>query len=210
MLKLQSSDGVIFSVDQATVEKMVTIQTMIDHEDEDSDSDEVIPVPTVKAEVLEKIIQWTGSSEQERETENWSQQYFNFELEKMFEIIIAADYLEVKSLLNETCRRVIINHTSEAIEDVVKTFGDKKVSAILEDYKRENNYEIIIRLLDSQNKKCLKMFDTKVSIFRYFVELIIIENCFCFRLNLGCWSQRFLMTFINVDVNYAVSGEKST
>ena len=115
MLKLQSSDGVIFSVDQATVEKMVTIQTMIDHEDEDSDSDEVIPVPTVKAEVLEKIIQWTGSSEQEKETENWSQQYFNFELEKMFEIIIAADYLEVKTLLNESCRYVLINYTWEII-----------------------------------------------------------------------------------------------
>ena len=32
--------------------KMVTIQTMIDHEDEDSD--EVIPVPTVKAQVLDQ------------------------------------------------------------------------------------------------------------------------------------------------------------
>ena len=57
MLKLQSSDGVIFSVDQATVEKMVTIQTMIDHENEDSD--EVTPLPIVNANVLEKIIQWT-------------------------------------------------------------------------------------------------------------------------------------------------------
>ena len=47
MVKLQSSDGVIFTVDAATVKQMVTIQTMIDHEDEHSD--EVIPVPTVKA-----------------------------------------------------------------------------------------------------------------------------------------------------------------
>ena len=57
MLQLQSSDGVIFTVDAATVKQMVTIQTMLDHEDEDSD--EVTPVPTVKAQVLEKIIQWT-------------------------------------------------------------------------------------------------------------------------------------------------------
>ena len=47
LFKLQSSDGVIFSVDTATVKQMMTIQTMIDHEDEHSD--EVIPVPTVKA-----------------------------------------------------------------------------------------------------------------------------------------------------------------
>ena len=56
-LKLLSSDGIIFTVDTATVKQMVTIQTMIDHEDEESD--EVTPLPTVKAQVLEKIIQWT-------------------------------------------------------------------------------------------------------------------------------------------------------
>ena len=54
LLKLQSSDGVIFTVDAATVKQMVTIQTMIDHEDEDSD--EVTPVPTVKGNVLKNIM----------------------------------------------------------------------------------------------------------------------------------------------------------
>ena len=60
LYKLESSDGVIFTVDSAAVNQMVTIQTMIDHEDEDSD--EVTPVPTVKAQVLEKIIQWAEYS----------------------------------------------------------------------------------------------------------------------------------------------------
>ena len=156
MLKLQSSDGVIFSVDQATVEKMVTIQTMIDHEDEDSDSDEVIPVPTVKAEVLEKIIQWTGSSEQEKETENWSQQYFNFELEKMFEIIIAADYLEVKNLLNESCRNVLINYDWKIIEG-----EPAEVLTPLVHHEEEHGYEVIVTKVD---EKYLKYFDTKVKL----------------------------------------------
>ena len=159
MLKLQSSDGVIFSVDQATVEKMVTIQTMIDHEGEDSDSDEVIPVPTVKAEVLEKIIQWTGSSEQEKETENWSQQYFNFELEKMFEIIIAADYLEVKCLLNESCRNVLINNKRGIIDAAASSFHDTKVVTLLQNFERELGYEVIVTRVD---EKHLKYFDTKV------------------------------------------------
>ena len=56
-VKLKSSDGKIFTVAAAIVKQMVTIQTIIDHEDEDSD--EVTPIPTVKAEFLEKIIQWT-------------------------------------------------------------------------------------------------------------------------------------------------------
>ena len=78
MLQLQSSDGVIFTVDAATVKQMVTIQTMIDHEDEDSD--EVTPVPTVKAQVLEKIIQWAEYQRvdhKEIEMIAWYTQYFN-------------------------------------------------------------------------------------------------------------------------------------
>ena len=37
LIKLRSSEGVIFTVDAATVKQIVTIQTMIDHEDEDSE-----------------------------------------------------------------------------------------------------------------------------------------------------------------------------
>ena len=90
--KLQSSDGEIFTVDAATVKQMVTIQTMIDHEDEDSD--EVTPVPTVKGKVLKKIIQWTEYHKIDHEkTEKiaWYSQYFEIDLQKKFEIIIAAD-----------------------------------------------------------------------------------------------------------------------
>ena len=93
VFKLQSSDGVIFSVDAATVKQMVTIQTMIDHEDEDSD--EVTPVPTVKGKVLEKVIQWTEYHKTDYEKSEkiaWYLKYFNIELESKFEIIIAAEY----------------------------------------------------------------------------------------------------------------------
>merc|ERR1719445_3011245 len=103
-VKLKSSDGVMFTVDAATVKQMVTIQTMIDHEDEDSD--EVIPVPTVKAQVLEKVIQWIEYHKidhKKKEKIAWYKQYFQCDLQKKFEIIFAADYLEVESLLNESC-----------------------------------------------------------------------------------------------------------
>ena len=104
VIKLQSSDGVIFDVDASSVKQMVTIQTMIDHEDEDSD--EVTPVPTIKAHVLEKIIWWTEYHKiDHKKTDKitWYIQYFDIELKKKFEIIITAYYLEGKTLLNESC-----------------------------------------------------------------------------------------------------------
>ena len=143
LYKLESSDGKIFTVDSATVQQMVTIQTMIDHEDEDSD--EVTPVPTIKAQVLEIIILWIDYQKIDHEKSEkiaWYIQYFNVELTKIFEIIIASDYLEVDSLLNESCRNVLINNKWEIIEDAASNFHDQKVVSLLEKYEREHEYEV--------------------------------------------------------------------
>ena len=166
ILKLQSSDGVIFTVDVATVKQLVTIQTMIDHEDEDSE--EIIPVFTMKARVLEKIIQCTEfhkDDHEKAEKTNYCLQYFHFHpfqlnLKMIFEIIIAADYLEVKSLLLESCRNVLINYKREAIEDAATSFHDPKALTLLNVYKRQQGYEVIVILLDD---KYLKYFDAKVN-----------------------------------------------
>ena len=160
LLKLLSSDGVIFTVDATTVKQMVTIQTMIDHEDEDSD--EVIPVPTVKAQVLEKIIQWTDYHKIDHEkTERtaWYIKYFNVGLNKKFEIIIATDYLDLKNLLNKSCCNIFINNDWKTIEDAASSFHDPKVVTLLQNFERELGYEVIVDLLD---EKHLKYFDTKV------------------------------------------------
>ena len=160
LYKLESSDGKIFTVDAATVKQMVTIQTMIDHENEDSE--EVIPVSTVKAQVLQKIIQWTEYHKidhEKTEKTSWCIQYFNVELKQKLEIIIGADYLEVKNLLNESCRNVLINNKWEIIEDAASNFHDRNIVTLLEKYEREFGYEVIVTIVE---KKYLKCFDSKV------------------------------------------------
>ena len=161
-LKLQSSDGIIFTVDTATVKQMVTIQTMIDHEDEDSD--EVTPVPTINSQVLEKIIQWAKYHKienQKSEKIAWYIKYFDVELQKIFDIIIAADYLEVKSLLKESCRNVLNNYKWEIIEDVAAcSFHDTTIVPLLEKYESKHGLEAIVTI---QDNKHLRYFNTKVS-----------------------------------------------
>ena len=158
--KLISSDGVIFTIDAATVKQMLTIQTMINHEEEDSD--EVTPVPTVKALVLEKIIQWTEYHKidhEKKEKTSWEIQYFNVDLTKIFELIIASDYLEVDTLINESCRNVLINNECKIIEDAAGCFHDPKIVPLLEKHEREHGYEVIVTKVE---KKYLKYFDNKV------------------------------------------------
>ena len=160
LYKLQSSDGKIFHVDGATVRQMVTMHGMrIGHEDEN----QVTPVPTVKAEVLEKIIQWTDYHKIEHEKSekiHWYIQYFNVELKKNFEIIAAADYLQIKSLLIESCHNVLINYNLEVIENAARKFHDPKLVTLLEKYEREHGYEVVVTLVENKH---LKYFDIMVT-----------------------------------------------
>ena len=85
----------------------------------------------------------------------------SIELKKKFEIIIVADYLEVKSLLNESCRDVLINNKWEIIEDAVSNFHDPKVVTLLQNFERELGYEVIVTR-DDYYPMHLRYFDTKV------------------------------------------------
>ena len=156
-LKLKSSDGVIFTVDAATVKQMGMIQAMIER----WNSEKVVQLQYVKAQVLEKIIQWTDYHKVDHEkTEKiaWYIQYFNVDLNlnDLFDIIIPADYLEVESLLNESCRNVLINNKWEIIEG-----EPAEVLTPLIHYEEEHGYEVIVTIVDG---KYLKYFDNKVKL----------------------------------------------
>ena len=157
LFKLQSSDGMIFTIDAATVKQMMTIQTMIDQEEEDSD--EVTPIPTVKAQTLDRLILWIEYHTIDHENAEkiaWVIQYFNIDLKNIYEVIIAADYLEVKSLLRESLRNILINSKWKIIKDPSSGFHNQKVVNIME---RELGNEVIVTIV---HNKYLKYFDTRV------------------------------------------------
>ena len=84
---------------------------------------------------------------------------FKVDLNELFEIIIAADYLEVENLLKESYRNVFINNKWEIIEDAASCFYDPKVATLLQDFEREYGEEVIVTIFDDE---CLQYLDTKV------------------------------------------------
>ena len=173
-IKLQSSDGVTFSVDPDTVKQMVTIQTMIDQEKEESA--EIRTVPAVKAWILTKIIQWTKYHKifhRKKSKSTWCRNFFNVnktgprveagadldDLKNMFEIIIAADYLKVESLLEESFQHVLVKYEWRSIEDAAKDNKYATVVPLLQNHKRKHGD---VKIVTIQDGKHLKYFDTKV------------------------------------------------
>ena len=101
--------------------------------------EEAIPIPNVNAAVLKKIIEWCDehkhdpdppgeddySSSRNREIEicDWDQRFMQVDQEMLFEIILAANYLDIKALLDVGCKTVANMIKGMAPEEIRKTFN---------------------------------------------------------------------------------------
>nr|1LDK_D Chain D, CYCLIN A/CDK2-ASSOCIATED PROTEIN P19 [Homo sapiens] len=131
-IKLQSSDGEIFEVDVEIAKQSVTIKTML----EDLGMDPV-PLPNVNAAILKKVIQWCthhkddppppeDDENKEKRTDDipvWDQEFLKVDQGTLFELILAANYLDIKGLLDVTCKTVANMIKGKTPEEIRKTFN---------------------------------------------------------------------------------------
>merc|ERR1712183_809528 len=113
IIKLQSSDGEVFPVDVEIARQSITIKTML----EDLGP---CPLPNVNATILKKVIQWAthhksdpsppeDDENKERRTDDisaWDSEFLKLDQGILFELILAANYLDIKGLLDVTCKTV--------------------------------------------------------------------------------------------------------
>ncbi|XP_058734529.1 SKP1-like protein 1A isoform X2 [Vicia villosa] len=124
-INLKSSDGEIFVIDEAVALESQTIKHMI----EDDCADETgIPLPNVTSKILAKVIEYCnkhvdaansdGRSVDEDEIKNWDAEFVKVDQKTLFDLILAANYLDIKSLLDLTCKTVadMINENQWAFE----------------------------------------------------------------------------------------------
>lgn len=115
---LQSSDDIQFKVPRDVAEKSATIKNMLE-DIGDTAADPVIPLPNVSGNVLEKVIEYCthhrndapSSSEQsdDKRTDDikpWDADFCKVDQAVLFELILASNYLDIKSLLDLTCKTV--------------------------------------------------------------------------------------------------------
>merc|ERR1712141_933046 len=116
LIKLQSSDGKVFPIDMSIAKLSTTIRDMLENLGMDgleNDSDEVIPLANIDGHVLEKVIEWAENHKTEKdpkvvETDKiywypltpFNQKFFEMmEQQMVFDIILAANYLDIEDLL---------------------------------------------------------------------------------------------------------------
>ncbi|KAG1579531.1 hypothetical protein G6F47_012781 [Rhizopus delemar] len=86
-------------------------------EDIGDDSDAPIPLPNVNAKVLQKVIEWCTHHKEDNfnqeddnnrntEIDEWDKKFMEVDQETLFDIILAANYLDIKPLLEVGCKTV--------------------------------------------------------------------------------------------------------
>lgn len=133
-VKLVSQEGEIMEVDQEIIAKSVLIKGMID----DSGVEEEIPLPNVKKSILTKIVDFCTyikdntppeiekplrSNNMSDVTTPWYAEFVNLEQDVLFELILAANYMDIKTLLELACAKVASVIKNKGIPDIRKYFS---------------------------------------------------------------------------------------
>jgi len=113
-VKLSSSDNEVLDVNTDVIKLSNTIKTMLEDlgdGDEEGGEQETIPLPNVNGSILKKVLQWC--------------QYHKVDQGTLFELILAANYLDIKGLLDVTCKTVANMIKGKTPEEIRKTFNIK-------------------------------------------------------------------------------------
>ncbi|CAL1688805.1 unnamed protein product [Lasius platythorax] len=155
-IKLQSSDGEVFEVDVEIAKCSVTIKTMLEDLGMDEDEEEVVPLPNVNSAILRKVIQWASyhkddppppedDENKEKRTDDissWDADFLKVDQGTLFELILAANYLDIKGLLDVTCKTVANMIKGKTPEEIRKTFNIKNdfTASEEEQVRKENEW----------------------------------------------------------------------
>ncbi|CAD5221820.1 unnamed protein product [Bursaphelenchus okinawaensis] len=141
---LQSNDNEDFEVDRDVIRLSNTLNTMFqdlgmdDPESADSLNDP-IPLANVNGTILRKVIQWcqyhkddppaqADADRKERRTDDissWDVEFLKVDQGTLFELILAANYLDVHGLLDVACKTVANMIKGKSPEEIRRTFNIK-------------------------------------------------------------------------------------
>ncbi|ODQ74273.1 hypothetical protein LIPSTDRAFT_69849, partial [Lipomyces starkeyi NRRL Y-11557] len=102
------------------------------------DASTEIPIPNVTANVLKKVLEWcehhkgdpiaaneddTDARKKSTDIDEWDQKFMQVDQEMLFEIILAANYLDIKALLEVGCKTVANMIKGKTPEEIRRTFN---------------------------------------------------------------------------------------
>ncbi|CAM9432486.1 unnamed protein product [Ectocarpus fasciculatus] len=157
-VRLVSQEGESFDVPVGVARMSELVKSMIDEGGQDDDEAQEIPLPNVKAQTLARVIEFCQHFKAERMNEiekplksanmseivqEWYATYVSVEQDVLFELILAANFMDIKPLLDLTCASVASMIKGKTPEEIRKTFN------IVNDFTPEEEAQV-----REENKWC--------------------------------------------------------
>ena len=133
-IKLISSDGEKIEISSKAVKKSNLVKGIL----EDYPDDVEVPLKNIKINILKKIVEYLEHYENEDPKEierplpnqnfkecvpDWDYNYTNVNLDMIFELVEAANYMDIKSLFELTSAKVASIIKARNTEEIKKTFN---------------------------------------------------------------------------------------
>ncbi|KAJ3028433.1 UNVERIFIED_CONTAM: hypothetical protein HDU68_001659 [Siphonaria sp. JEL0065] len=154
MVKLTSSDGQEFTIASEIANQSILIKGML--EDVGELEDQAIPLPNVTGKTLERVINYCISHKDDppadpeakpKPSEDIDEKDKEFmaalDRSEKFEIILAANYLDIKSLLDLGCKTIANMIKGKSTEEVMEALGIEDSGFTpeeIEQIKRDNDW----------------------------------------------------------------------
>lgn len=139
MIRLKSKQEEIFEVDRESAFLSITVKNMI----EDTDLETPVSLPMVDSDILMRVIEYCNFHKDEQPDDiktEWNNKFINVSDEVIFNLILAANYMDIKSLLDLTCKKVADEIKGKTPEEIRLRFNIKNdfTPEEEEEVKREN------------------------------------------------------------------------
>jgi S-phase kinase-associated protein 1 len=133
-LQLKSQDMLTFKVNKDVVMQSALIKTMWSGDQTETE----IPLPNVRGTILKKVIKYMGyhhtnpakeiekplkSANMREVVSEWDANFVEVDQETLFELILAANYMDIKPLLDLTCAKVASMIKGKTPEEIRKRFN---------------------------------------------------------------------------------------
>lgn len=139
IIRLQSKDGKVYDTEEKIAKRSGLVKRMLEDCSMDEGADAVVPIQNVNSNILLKVIEWATKHQddpepledddnKEKRTDDipeWDVSFFKVDQGTLFELLLAANYLDMKGLLDVTCKTIANMIKGKTIEEIRKTFDIK-------------------------------------------------------------------------------------
>lgn len=113
MVKIKTQDGETIELQTDIAYKMVLLKNLVEDLGESS---EPIPLQNVTAKTFNKVLDYFKDTQ--------SESYFHdMDRDFLFEVILAANYLDIEDLLDKGCKRVADMIKDKSVEEIKEILG---------------------------------------------------------------------------------------